>query len=39
MFKFGCKDAGVECDFVATGNTVEEVKQALKSGRVNENGA
>ena len=28
MFKFGCKDAGVECDFVATGNTVEEVKQA-----------
>lgn len=28
MFKFACKDAGVECDFVATGNTVEEVKQA-----------
>lgn len=28
MLKFACKDAGVECNFVATGNTVEEVKQA-----------
>ncbi len=28
MLKFACKDAGVDCEFVATGNTVEEVKQA-----------
>jgi predicted small metal-binding protein len=28
MLKFACKDAGVECDFVATGNSIEEVKQA-----------
>ena len=27
MLKFACKDAGVECDFVATGETVDEVKQ------------
>lgn len=27
MLKFACKDAGVDCDFVATGATVEEVKQ------------
>lgn len=28
MLKFACKDAGVDCDYVATGNSVEEVKQA-----------
>jgi predicted small metal-binding protein len=28
MLKFACKDSGVDCKFVATGNTVEEVKQA-----------
>ena len=28
MLKFACQDAGVDCDFVATGNSVEEVKQA-----------
>ena len=27
MLKFACKDAGVDCDFVATGETAEEVKQ------------
>lgn len=27
MLKFACKDVGVECDFVATGATVEEVKE------------
>ncbi len=27
MLKFACKDTGVECEFVATGATVEEVKQ------------
>jgi predicted small metal-binding protein len=27
MMKFACKDAGVDCDFVATGETVEEVKE------------
>ena len=27
MLKFACKDAGVDCDFVATGETVEEVKE------------
>ncbi len=26
MLKFACKDVGVDCDFVATGATVEEVK-------------
>ena len=26
MLKFACKDVGVECDFVATGATAEEVK-------------
>ncbi len=25
---FACKDVGVECNFVATGNSIEEVKQA-----------
>lgn len=28
MLSFACKDAGVDCNFVATGNSVEEVKQA-----------
>lgn len=28
MFKFACKDAGVDCGFVATGNSIDEVKQA-----------
>jgi predicted small metal-binding protein len=28
MFKFACKDVGMDCTFVATGNTVEEVKEA-----------
>ena len=27
MFKFACKDVGVKCDFVATGPTVDDVKQ------------
>lgn len=27
MLKFACKDAGVDCDFVATGETAEEVKE------------
>ena len=27
MLKFACKDAGVDCDFVASGETVEEVKE------------
>jgi len=27
MLKFACKDVGLDCDFVATGATVEEVKQ------------
>ncbi len=26
MFKFACKDVGVDCKFVATGKTVEDVK-------------
>lgn len=29
-----CRDAGVDCDFVARGKTVEEVlKQCMKHGR------
>lgn len=28
MLKFACKEVGVDCSFIATGNTVEEVKQA-----------
>ena len=28
MLKFACKDAGVDCGFVATGETVAEVKEA-----------
>lgn len=27
MLKFACKDTGVECNFVATGETVEEIKE------------
>jgi len=27
MLKFACKDIGVDCDFVARGETVEEVKE------------
>lgn len=27
MLKFACKDVGMECDFVATGATAEEVKE------------
>jgi predicted small metal-binding protein len=26
MLKFACKDVGVDCDFVAMGETAEEVK-------------
>ncbi|MBI5932563.1 MAG: DUF1059 domain-containing protein [Chloroflexi bacterium] len=27
MLKFACKDTGVDCDFVATGETAEEIKE------------
>ena len=27
MLKFACKDTGVDCDFVATGKTVEEIME------------
>ncbi len=27
MLKFACKDVGVDCDFVATGATVEELQK------------
>ena len=27
MLKFACKDTGVDCDFVATAETVEEIKE------------
>ena len=27
MLKFACKDTGVDCDFVAAGETVEEIKE------------
>jgi predicted small metal-binding protein len=27
MLTFACKDAGVDCNFVATGDTVEDVKK------------
>jgi predicted small metal-binding protein len=27
MLKFSCADVGVHCDFVATGETLDEVKQ------------
>ena len=33
MEKFACKDLGMECDFVATGATKEEVlKMAMEHG-------
>lgn len=28
MFTFACKDAGVDCNFIAAGSSVEEVKKA-----------
>lgn len=28
MLKFACKDACLECSFIAIGNSVEEVKQS-----------
>jgi len=28
MYHFACMDAGVDCNFVAAGNSVDEVKQA-----------
>ncbi len=28
MLTFACKDAGMDCSFIATGSSVEEVKQA-----------
>ncbi len=27
MKQFACKDLGMDCDFVASGNTVDEVKK------------
>ena len=27
MLKFACRDAGVDCDYIATGETVEAVKE------------
>ncbi len=27
MLKFACRDLGVDCNFVATGDSIEEVKQ------------
>ena len=27
MLKFACKDVGVDCDYIATGETVEAVKR------------
>jgi len=27
MLKFACKDVGVDCDFVTTGATADEVKE------------
>jgi len=33
MEKFACKNLGIECDFVATGTTKEEVlKKAMEHG-------
>lgn len=26
MLKFACKDVGVDCAFIATGNSIEDVK-------------
>ena len=27
MLKFACKDTGIDCDFVATGETMDEIKE------------
>jgi predicted small metal-binding protein len=33
--KFACKDLGIDCNYVATGNTKEEVlKKAMEHGSV-----
>ncbi len=29
MFRYACKDVGVDCDFVTNGATVEEVKEKV----------
>jgi predicted small metal-binding protein len=29
MLKYACKDVGVDCDFVVTGATAEEVKEKV----------
>ena len=29
MYKYACRDLGVDCDFSTTGETPEEVKQAV----------
>ena len=29
MLSFACKDTGADCDFVATGETAEEVKEKV----------
>jgi predicted small metal-binding protein len=29
MFKYACRDLGVDCDFETTGTTVEEVTQKV----------
>ncbi len=29
MMKFACKDVGLDCNFVATGKTTEEVKEKV----------
>ena len=29
MFRYACKDVGVDCDFVTYGATVEEVKEKV----------
>ncbi len=29
MFRYACKDVGVDCDFVTKGATVEEVKEKV----------
>jgi predicted small metal-binding protein len=35
MMKFACKDLGIDCNFVATGATKEEVmKKAMDHGNV-----
>jgi len=29
MFKYGCRDVGVDCDYVLTGAAFEEVKEKV----------